>query len=135
MFLSSYANIYMFHKEVVYLFSAPCNFLSLVHCCNLWHYFQAAVRTTIASSERTGQTSCEVPSKDNVQALYLPKCLLKSTGDTYLADVLKVDRANIAALRSVAKKLNKSREDSIKCIEKYKCKIDEAKKSIAKYCL
>ena len=44
--------------------------------------------------------------------------------------MLKVERANIAALRSAARKLKKSREESIKCVEKYKCEIDEAKKSV-----
>ena len=46
---------------------------------------------------------------------------------------MKVERANVDALRFVARKLKKSTEEPIKWIEKYKHEIDEVKKSIAKF--
>ena len=55
--------------------------------------------------------------------------------DTYLDVVLRVERCNVVVLRSVARRLKKSTEESMKCIEQHKRKIDEVKKSMAKPCL
>ena len=84
-------------------------------------------------SEGMIQSSLEAPSKNNVEADLLtspPESI--PTGDTYLDALQQVERKSVAALRSVAKKLKKKTEDSIKTIDKYRREIDEAKKIMAK---